>query len=251
MGISVKIIHYKTRQKQSGKYPVKLRVINNREHKDYKTGIDLTEVEFEGATNTNPKKQFRAISSEINNIREKAIQTIKELPLFTFNKFEDLFFNFHKDVSDVFPFFEDYIKQLEAEDRIKTAVAYRTAMNAIKKYHPKKLHLYDITPAFLSSFQKEQEKNGKSPTTTGIYLRSLRTIYNVCVTKGVIKKDENYPFGRGKYVIPAGRNKKKELTLAEIGKIAKFKTIPVSFTDRAIYFWILSYDLVGINLKDL
>jgi integrase/recombinase XerD len=251
MSASVKIIHYKTRQKKSGKFPVKLRVINNRDHKDYKTGIDLTEDEFEGATNTNPKKQFRVIASELNTIREKANQTIKSIPHFTYNKFESLFFDFHKDASDIFPFFEDYIKQLTEEDRIKTAVAYRTAMNALKNYHPKKLHLYDITPSFLSNFQKANEKKGKSPTTTGIYIRSLRTIYNLCINKGIIKKDENYPFGRGKYVIPAGRNIKKALSLSEIGKIAKYKAIAGSFPDRARDFWMLSYLLGGINFKDL
>lgn len=251
MSASIKIIHYKTRQKKSGKFPVKLRVINNRDHKDYKTGIDLTDEEFEGAIKTNPKRLFRVIADEINTIREKASQTIKSLPHFTFDKFEIVYFNFHKDSSDIFPFFEDYIKELVDEDRIKTAVSYRTAMNAIKKFHPKKLNLYDVTPAFLSNFQKEQEKNGKSPTTTGIYVRSLRTIYNLCVSKGVIKKDENYPFGRGKYVIPAARNIKKALTLYEIAKIAKCETIPGSFTDRAKDFWMLSYYLGGINFKDL
>lgn len=199
----------------------------------------------------NPKKQFRVISGEINTVREKANQIIKSLQHFTFNKFESAYFDSHKDSSDIFPFFEDYIQQLEEEDRIKTAVAYRTAMNAIKKVHPKKLNLYDITPEFLTKFQKEQEKKGRSLTTTGIYLRSLRTIYNLCVAKGVIKKDENYPFGRGKYVIPAARNIKKALALDEIAKIAKYETIPGSFRDRARDFWMLSYYLGGINFKDL
>jgi len=35
---------------------------------------------------------------------------------------------------------------------------------------------------------------------------------------GVIKKDETYPFGKRKYIIPASRNVKKALSLQEVIK---------------------------------
>jgi len=239
------------RIKSNGKYPVKLRVIFNRKRKDFITNIDLTEEEFSEAVKANPRKNFRVLANELVSIREKANTIIKQQPHFTFSRFESLFYDFNKDASDIYPFFEDYIKELEEEDRIKTAVSYKTAMNALKAFHPKKLNLYDITPTLLTKFQKYQETKGNSMTTTGIYLRSLRTIYNICVTKGIIRKDENYPFGRGKYIIPAGRNIKKALAISEVANIAKYETIPGSYADRAKDFWMLSYFLGGINFKDL
>ena len=251
MTASANLILNTDRIKRNGKYPVKLRVIFNRKRKDFITGMDLTEDEFLEVIKANPKKNYRVQANELLSVREKANTIIKQLPHFTFTRFESLFYDFNKDASDIYPFFEDYINELEEEDRIKTAVAYKTAMNAIKDFHTKKLNLYDITPAFLTKFQKHQETKGNSLTTTGIYLRSLRTIYNICIAKGIIRKDENYPFGRGKYIIPAGRNIKKALTITEVAKIAKHETIPGSFADRAKDFWMLSYYLGGINFKDL
>lgn len=251
MNASSNIVLYTTRLKKNSKYPVKLRIVYHRDHRDYKTGIDLSEQDFNEAMNSKPKKQYRETAAALIALKDKANRIIKELPHFTFNKFESLFYNHHKDASDIFPFFEDYISNLEKEDRIKTAVAYRTAMNALKKYHPGKLNLYDITPQFLQKFHKDKLNAGMSPTTVGIYIRTLRTIYNYCINNGVIKKDENYPFGRGKYIIPAGRNIKKALSLEEIGKIARYNSIPGTFTDRAKDFWMLSYYLGGINFKDI
>jgi integrase len=251
MRASVNIVLYKTRLKKNNKYPVKLRIVYQREHRDFKIGIDLSEEAFVESMSSKPKKQYREIADELTAIKSKANRIIKELPHFTFDKFETLFYNHHKDASDIFPFFDEYINNLEKEDRIKTAVAYRTAMNAFRKYHSGRLNLYDITPQFLQKYHKDQLGAGKSPTTIGIYMRTLRTIYNYCTSKGVIKKDETYPFGRGKYIIPAGRNIKKALSLEEIGKIARYVTIPGTFIDRAKDFWMLSYYLGGINFKDI
>jgi integrase/recombinase XerD len=251
MNTTVSIVHYKIRMKENGKYPVKIRVIHNRIHRDYKLGIDLTEKEFEESIKLKPLKQYRDIAAKITGFSNKANKTLEKIPQFTFTKFEQEFFNYHKDASDIFPFFEEYIQNLEEQERIKTAVAYSTAMKTFRKFHPKKLSLYDITPGFLNKFQQQLQKIGRKSTTIGIYIRALRTIYNYCISKGVIKKDEHYPFGRGKYVIPAGRNIKKALTREEIGKIFSYQAIPGSFKDRAKDFWMFSYMCSGMNFKDI
>jgi integrase/recombinase XerD len=251
MNVSVNLVLNMDREKANGKYPVKLRVIFNRQRKDFVTKIDLTEQEFTEAIKSNPRKQYRVVANELVAIKDKANQIIKQLPQFTFSKFEHSFLGSYKDASDIYPFFEDYIKSLEEEDRYKTAVAYRTAMNAFKQFHKGKLNLYDITDQFMARFQKDMVAKGKSLTTVGIYARALRTIFNLCINKGIIKKEDNYPFGRGRYIIPAGRNTKKALNLVEIGKIARYETFPGSYMDRARDFWMLSYYLGGINFKDL
>ena len=46
MKISIIPILYTRRAKTSGKYPVKLKLLFNREKKYYSTGVDLTESEF-------------------------------------------------------------------------------------------------------------------------------------------------------------------------------------------------------------
>jgi integrase len=262
--------------KENGKYPVKIRVIQNRIHRDYVIGMDLTEKEFQEGTKLKPLKQYRDIAAKITGFRTKANKTLEKIPQFTFAKFEQEFFNYNKDAKDIFPFFQEYIKLLREEKRIKTAVAYETAMIMLRDYHndnilmihenrkkenltkkrngevkQKPLSLYDITPAFLKKFHSKMLESGRKSTTIGIYVRALRAIYNYCISKGVIKKDEHYPFGRGKYIIPAGRNIKKALTREEIGKIFSYQAIPGSFKDRAKDFWMFSYMCSGMNFKDI
>jgi len=64
-------------------------------------------------------------------------------------------------------------------------------------------------------------------------------------------KPENYPFGKGKFEIPAGSNVKKALTVSEVGKIYNYPSLNGSSEERARDLWIFSYLCNGINVKDI
>ena len=88
---------------------------------------------------------------------------------------------------------------------------------------------------------------GNSISTVGIYLRSLRAIYNLQ------KIDRSvYPFGKGsdKYIIPTSKNIKKALTIEEIGKIYSYQATPNSTKEMAKDYWIFLYLCNGMNVKD-
>ena len=81
-------------------------------------------------------------------------------------------------------------------------------------------------------------QNNKSLTTVGIYLRSLRTIYNI---QNIDKTF--YPFGtaKNKYSIPTSRNKKKALTLKDIAKIYNYQAVKNSPKEMAKDYWLFLY----------
>jgi integrase/recombinase XerD len=90
-------------------------------------------------------------------------------------------------------------------------------------------------------------EKGNSISTVGIYLRSLRAIYNLQnIDKSV------YPFGTGKnkYTIPTSKNTKKALTVQEIGKIYNYEAEPNSTKEMAKDYWIFLYLCNGMNVKD-
>ena len=58
---------------------------------------------------------------------------------------------------------------------------------------------------------------GHSETTTGIYFRHLRAIFNKAIQAEIIDQ-KCYPFGKTKYQIQAPRNIKKSLTIDQIKK---------------------------------
>ena len=78
--------------------------------------------------------------------------------------------------------------------------------------------------------------NGITKTTIGIYTRNLRSIYNYGISKNVIKKDENYPFGKRRYIIPSDSNKKKALTQNEVILIHNINLFPILTKTRQKIF---------------
>ena len=88
----------------------------------------------------------------------------------------------------------------------------------------------DVTPDFLYKYERWMLDNGNSITTVGIYLRSLRTLFNNAIADGLLTK-ECYPFGKKRYEIPTGNNIKKALSLKD--------------------YWIFMYLCNGINVKDM
>jgi len=249
---TIQIILYTQREKNNKTYPVKIRVVHQRAHRDFKIGLDLTKAEFEEALKAKPKKAYVEMAVKLTAVKQQANKAVNEIQQFTFDKFEKFLFSNPKETSNIFSFFEEYIANLYSEERIGTASSYGTAMNAFKRFHGKtKLSLFDITPQFLNKFHKWMLDEKNSPTTVGIYVRTLRTIYNYCIGKGVIKKDENYPFGRNRFLIPAGRNIKKALTISELKKLHDYQPDKGTFEDRSKDLWMFSYYCNGINFNDL
>lgn len=257
MEVSAYLLLVTRRQKQTGKYPVKLRVCYHRKSKDYTIGLDLTQEEYDGGNMERPQKEFRSIRIKMNDSISKANKILENIGVFTFQKFENAFYGRIKDAADIFILFDDYIANLKKEERIKTAISYSSARNSFKKYRSN-LGLYDITASFLNEYHNANAQKivgdktvGLSDTTIGIYVRSLRSVYNYAISLGIIKRDESYPFGKRQYIIPAGRNIKKALAIDEVKLIYDYKTIPGSAEDQARDFWIFSYLCSGINFKDI
>jgi hypothetical protein len=205
--------------------------------------VDEFEKVFNAKRKTNEQKE---IEEKLLYFKAKAKDVITKLPVFTFDAFEEHFFdqrNTHNSVSFAF---DKYIKQLKSEERIGTAVSYKCAKNSIGKYK-NNLTFADISPTFLKAYDKWMLQEGNSATTIGIYLRSLRAIYNQQ------KIDISlYPFGEAidKYSIPTSRNIKKALTVEEIAKIYSYEAELNSTKEMAKDYWIFLYLCNGMNVKD-
>lgn len=227
---------------------VSIRVTCQRKKKYYSTGMSLPAKEFERIMTAKRRSEVdKAIYNKIHSFENKAINAIKSLAVFTFDQFENIYLE-NRDAADSIAFgFDDYIKELREEGRIGTAVSYHVAKVSLEKFRPG-LKFADITKTLLSKYEHWMVASGKSRTTVGIYLRSLRTIFNRA------RIDKNlYPFGeetKGKYSIPTGRNIKKALTLNQIAQI--FSYLPKTTGEvMAKDYWVFIYLCNGLNVKDL
>ena len=108
----------------------------------------------------------------------------------------------------------------------------------------------EVKPSLLREFERQWLEKGKSITTVGIYMRSLRTIFNLAKSENVIT-EKDYPFGKHKYVIPAGANIKKAFSKDIISKIYNYKAVKMSQEHFARDMWVFSYLCNGINFRDI
>jgi hypothetical protein len=52
--------------------PVKIRVVHQRQHRDFKIGLDMTEAEFTEALKPKPSKAFIKAAVELTSWKDKA-----------------------------------------------------------------------------------------------------------------------------------------------------------------------------------
>lgn len=253
--VSTSIVLDTRRPLNDGTYPVKLRLTYQRRQKYYqainKKGEPYTYTEAEFAKIRDPKARgsYKDDNRSLVAIEDAALQIIEKLPVFSFEAFEKKYLiGYSKD--DVFNTFSQLIERLKQEGRAGTASSYNCACKSLKQFTGSNiLPFASVTEDFLHSYEKWMLDSNRSITTVGIYLRALRVVYNDAISSGDAHKD-SYPFEKRQYVIPAGRNVKKALSLSEIEKIFNYEPAHEG-EEKARDFWVFSYLCNGMNVKDI
>ncbi len=250
------------RAKNDGTFPVKLRVTYQRTRQYYPMGQNLSQADFDKVMGERPRGEYKEHRADFEGTKARAIAIIDSMTFFSFPEFETLYSGSKPVTSCAFGLMESYVQKLKAEGRAKTAHSYHCALKSIKAYNGRETLPYsEITLGFLEGYERWmlQEKkvfNGGKPsmranskTTVGIYLRSLRTIYNLAISDRLVSP-ESYPFGKRGYKVPAGRNIKKALPLADIKKLFEYKpTTEAESYNRDL--WLFSYLCNGANMIDI
>jgi integrase len=254
IGITTAVILDKRIQKSDDTYAVKLRVTQSREQKYYPLGKHLSTDDWKLLQEENPKdKELKRLKLLFAEIEKKATMLIDEMETFSFQEFEKKFNQKPKSTSDVLDAINSKKESLKAEGRLNSADSYKSTHKSFAEFietkNRKKLKYSDITTEWLDEYEAWMKAKHSSITTTGIYIRNLRTIFNQAIEGGIVQR-EFYPFGKRKYQIPAGKNIKKALTIEEIKKI--FDYIPLNEAERkARDLWLFSYLCNGVNVSDI
>lgn len=82
-----------------------------------------------------------------------------------------------------------------------------------------------------------------------MYCRAIRSVINEAKSVGIIKENQ-YPFGNGKYEIPTGKGRKLALTLQHIKYVSNFSD-GTEATEKYHDMWFFSYLCNGINFADM
>lgn len=150
--------------------------------------------------------------------------------------------------AEVGELFSEQLRQFEEQGRIAYASSFRCAMKSLVQFQGNfPLTVVDVD--FLKRYERWMLEQGNSITSVGIYLRTLRAVFNIACGRRIISRDD-YPFGKGKYVIPTGRNHKKALRKSDKVQLEKIK--PANDSERmALKYWLFSYYCNGMNFTDM
>ncbi len=256
---TVKAVADATRQLADGRLPIKLRVTYIRERKYWTiNGMDkqplsiASQAEFEQLMNSvHRNKTKKELQEHIQTIEAEARKIVSSLPEFSFEAFKARFKGETTQPEDLFAALEQRQKALVIEGRISTATAFSCTLNSLRKFASNKqmLPFQEITPDWLKKYEHWMIEQGNNLTTTGIYLRNVRTLFNEEVAAGRIPSSA-YPFSKNRYQIPTGSNVKKALTIEQVRMIAGFQPR----TDSEGFYrdlWLFSYFGNGMNPKDI
>jgi integrase/recombinase XerD len=247
------------RKRANLKYPMKLRVTYDRKTRYYPLGVNLTHDQYLSACfDLKPPKELKEISIALRGHLAKAESAIEAITSFSFEAFELAYFGEKVKKGSLDHYFEKYLEKLYREDRIRSAIIYTLSKKSIQSFFRTKrnikdenLTLKDITPSTLEEYESWMVNTEKrSYNTVGIYLRSLRAVFNEAVHAGEIKPDA-YPFGKRKYQIPSTRNVKRALTKQDLAKLFYYDSSDDIFIEKARAFWFLSYQCNGMNVTDI
>ncbi len=247
--VSLKMILDTRRKKTSDEFPIKLRITYNRRRKYYGVGYDATPREWEMITGNTAKGKLRKLRHTLNDIEKNAQETSDSIHPFSFSQFENEFFEDKMTFQTLESAYLFYMEKLKANNQFGTADSYKAALTSLQRFKPH-LKLEQVDVKFLQAYEKWMLCRGKSITTVGIYLRTLRAILNLAKEEGIIRP-EAYPFGKRKYIIPTGKNVKRALNIEQVAKLFNYPAEPGSACEKARDFWIFSYLCNGINMKDI
>ena len=246
--ITVTIVPDKRRIKDDVTFPLKLRVTYQGNRKYYATGFNASLNDYLLMKENKARGELRKTNLALTEIQIKAQKCCDCLESFSFLKFETSFFPKKIPVINLQSAFDAYMQELNNNGQIGTCSSYNNACVSLHKFKSQ-LKFEQITPEFLRNYERWFVAQGKSITSVGIYLRSLRAVMNIALHKGMMNI-EDYPFGKRKYIIPTGHNVKKALILSEISKIYNYETEEKSVDDMCRDFWIFIYLCNGLNVKD-
>ncbi|MBE7686266.1 tyrosine-type recombinase/integrase [Tenacibaculum piscium] len=250
------------RKKDSGRYPIKLRVYGKitRKEKWYALDIDLSEADFIEIWQNPNNKKFRGAKKELElklkTIETRANEVATEMTVFDFDKFETKLFRKSSDKNNVKYHFNLTIDKNTKEGKIGTAESYKYTLNSLidfsenkKRCKADKLTFNIINVDWLKEYEAFMLSKNKSYTTIAIYTRTLRAVFNRAIESNDISIDI-YPFGKNKYKIPRTKKVKKALSNNEL-KILFNAEVLNDNQQKAKDFFFFSYTCNGMNFKDI
>lgn len=274
------VLDKRTNRKDVVKYPLSVRFTIDRKSLYYPIGGSYTEAEFTEIASVGKSKSPKyEIQKEWAEMMEKYVALIQGLNkghMLTLELIKTaLTGESQKEEVSFIGVWTGMIEQLRREGRYGTAESYENALKSFQKIlWNEKVDGFKIDVALLKKWDDGMKKGVKdangavvgkaSDTTRGIYLRSVRVVWNECVKLGYLSNLE-YPFSnkkeKGLITIPKGTTRKECYLdvnqMTELFNVFKTKRYPSSWSQTykekahwSLGLFLAQYLCNGFNLAD-
>lgn len=142
---------------------------------------------------------------------------------------------------------EEYLSQIDIEDRAKTYKLYKLATNRYLQYAGDTTLMEHINPIRINNYIMTLQKDKLSPTSINIYITLLKVVINYAVKMRYVTFDVD-PFVTAK--IPSAKKRETFITVEQLRKIRDAKLEKHNMCVIRDIF-MLTYYLAGMNLVDM
>jgi site-specific recombinase XerD len=141
---------------------------------------------------------------------------------------------------------------LKADGKIETNNIFRSTKNAWTKFFKKEIfHFEDINPKSIHDFEQAGERRGNMPSTTFLYLRTVKTIINMAKREKICGPEydpfQNYSFAKFRRI----KTRKRAISREDFRKIEELELDEKSRLFHSRNYFIFSFYAGGINFVDL
>ncbi len=250
----VDIYHDKRRAiKDSESYPVKIRVTYARVTRFFRTGVQMSQEEFERFKDGKYlKESLKTRAEKLGKLRSAFEDAVERTVPFNFDRLKQNLNPVRKQASiDMFALFEIKIAELKEGDQVSTYKSYSTCLNTFRELSGKKtLPFYEISPEWLMHSERKLLKKGTSIGSVGVYMRYLRHLYNRAIEEGHVDR-QLYPFGQKGYRIKSPEKTKKALSKQGLISLMQYWATAEGAKKKALDYWFFSLYSNGINMRDI
>ena len=257
MNATANVLCYKSKTLSNGEHPIMLRVCKSGKKKYVSLGISVNPKYWDFDKNK-PKRNCPN--------REQILKAINEQE----QKYSEQIFEFSAEKREYSPatlietvtptrkvktlddLFNDYINQLKNEGRLGYALSVQQVRNSLFKFKGHlDIYFSDIDVNWLKSYESWLRCCKLEDNTIGIRFRTLRAIYNLAMTEGLVKADL-YPFKKYKVSKLHKETVKRAITKEQVKQVIEYDVSDARFYKKlAVDMFTFSYLMGGINFTDM
>jgi integrase len=261
MATSLTYILDKRHTKSDGRYPLVLKLTHNRRTVTIPSGFYLKHSDWDVQQEKikNSCKEYQNITrinnglikkkSEVNDVISELFEegVLNDATALDIKKTVIGKKHTNPGAITVFKFLDDEIQYLIDSKRIGTARSYRDLKNKLSKVSDANLSFRNVNYRYLLDLERHHLSNGAGLGSLGVYMRTLRSLYNKAIKSGVVDA-KYYPFKD--YKIRRSKPQRKAQSKEEILKLIN-TSLEDPYLEFARKLYLASFYMQGMNWMDM